>query len=338
MRMGLLSLPHSFHDLRKTYFFARGVSKERTSLAQQECPLVSQRIKIGQIEPSLLTGQNHTYILIFRLIYYKMNGQKEREAGELEVLIDGKKIHYEVDGEGYPVVLLHGWLANLRTMQPIANGLKQKFKVYNIDIIGFGESDLPDSPMTTDDYGNFLKKLVDALKIESPILIGHSNGGRIIINAVGRGVVSPKKVVLIDSAGLKPKRKLNYYIKVYTFKLGKNILKILPATKKVKEMRESLRNKFSSEDYKNSPEVLRRTMSIILNEDQRKYLPSIKVPTLLIWGENDTATPIIDAKTMENLIPDAGLVTYKNSGHFSYLENLQNCNIVLNEFLKQEAN
>ena len=49
---------------------------------------------------------------------------------KVEVIIDGKKIHYEVEGEGYPVVLLHGWLANLKTMQPIANGLKQKFKVY----------------------------------------------------------------------------------------------------------------------------------------------------------------------------------------------------------------
>ncbi len=79
-------------------------------------------------------------------------------------------------------------------------------------------------------------------------------------------------------------------------------------------------------------------MSIIINEDLKKYLPEINVPTLLIWGENDTATPISDAKIMEKLIPDAGLVTYKNSGHFSYLENIQNCNVVLNEFLKQEAN
>lgn len=255
----------------------------------------------------------------------------------MEVLIDGKKIHYEVEGEGYPVVVLHGWLANLKTMQPIVNGLKQNFKVYNIDIIGFGESELPVEPMNTDAYGDFLKKFLDAVNIENPILIGHSNGGRMIINAVGRKIVSPKKVILIDSAGLKPKRKMNYYIKVYTFKLGKNILKILPNTKKVKDAREKLLKKFSSDDYKNSPEVLRRTMSIILNEDQRDKLPNIEVPTLLIWGENDTATPISDAKIMEKMIPDAGLVTYKNSGHFSYLENIQNCNIVLNEFLKNEA-
>ena len=253
----------------------------------------------------------------------------------METIIDGKKIHFEVEGEGYPVVLLHGWLANLKTMQPIANGLKQKFKVYNIDIIGFGESELPDAPMNTDAYGDFIKKFIESQNIDKPVLIGHSNGGRAIINAVGRGLVEPKKVVLIDSAGLKPHRSPKYYIKVYSFKLGKNILKILPGTKKLQD---KLFKKFSSDDYKNSPEVLRRTMSIILNEDQKKYLPNIKAPTLLIWGSNDTATPIADAKTMEKLIPDAGLVEYKNSGHFSYLDNIQNCNVVLNEFLKHEAN
>ena len=78
-------------------------------------------------------------------------------------------------------------------------------------------------------------------------------------------------------------------------------------------------------------------MSIIINEDQKKYLSKINVPTLLIWGENDTATPIQDARIMESLIPDAGLIVYPNSGHFSYIENLQNCNIVLHEFLKKEA-
>lgn len=255
----------------------------------------------------------------------------------MDITIDGKKIHYEVEGEGKPVVLLHGWLANLKTMQPIANCLKEHFKVYNVDIIGFGESDLPNEPMSTNDYGNFLQKFTCALSIENPVLIGHSNGGRIIINAVGRELIKPTKIVLIDSAGIKPKRHINYYLKIYTFKIGKNILKVLPNTKTVQQMREKLLNKFSSEDYKNSPEVLRKTMSIILNEDQRQYLPNIKAPTLLIWGQNDTATPIEDAKLMEKLIPDAGLVTYANSGHFSYLENIQNCNIVLNEFLKQEA-
>ena len=250
----------------------------------------------------------------------------------MQIKINNKNINYEVIGEGYPVVLLHGWLANIETMRPLANNLCNNYKVYLVDIIGFGKSELPDNPLTTNDFGDFLKSFLDELKIEKPVLIGHSNGGRCIINAVGRGLVEPKKIVLIDSAGLTPKeRSTSYKVKTGIAKLGKSVLKVLPNGK---ELEEKLKNKMGSEDYKASPEVLKETMKIILNEDQRPLLSNIKVPTLLIWGSNDTATPISDAKEMEEAIPDCGLVEYPNSTHFSYLENLANVNAVLNEFLK----
>lgn len=251
----------------------------------------------------------------------------------LQININGYKINYEVEGEGKNVILLHGWLANLETMKPIANHLKKHFKVYNVDIIGFGKSDLPKEPLYTDDFGNFLKDFIKVLNIENPILIGHSNGGRTILNYAGRQLGKINKIVLIDSAGIKPKRKISYYIKIYTFKI---IKKLLPNTKRTKKLREKVLGKFGSTDYKNSPEVLRKTMSNILNEDIRKQLPNIKVPTLLIWGEKDTATPVQDAKIMEKLIPDAGLVIYKEAGHFSYLDCLSRFLIVLDEFFKND--
>ena len=225
----------------------------------------------------------------------------------MQINIHGWNINYETYGKGNPVVLLHGWLTDLESMRPIADSL-------------------------TDDFGDFLKELLLKLQIENPILIGHSNGGRIIINAVGRGIVNPKKIILIDSAGLKPKRSLKYYIKVSIFKFGKIILNLIPS----KELRSKIRGKVGSSDYKSSPEVLKDTMNIILNEDQRVLLPNIKVPTLLIWGSLDTATPISDAKEIEKAIPDCGLVEYKNGTHFSYLENIENCKLVLNEFLKND--
>ena len=212
----------------------------------------------------------------------------------------------------------------------------QDFKVYLVDVVGFGKSDLPEHPLNSDDFGNFLKEFLEKLNIVNPILIGHSNGGRCIINAVGRGIVSARKVILIDSAGLKPKRSFKYYLKVGFFKTGKAILNLLPNTKKIKKFKEKLRNNVGSSDYQASANVLKETMKIILNEDCTNLLPNIKVPTLLIWGSLDRATPIKDAKKMEQLIPDCGLVEYPNSTHFSYLENINNCNLVLNEFLKNE--
>lgn len=254
----------------------------------------------------------------------------------MQVEINNCNIYYEVLGEGKPVILLHGWLATLETMRPIANNLCKNFKVYLVDVIGFGKSDLPEHPLNTEDFGNFLKDFVDKLNIENPILIGHSNGGRIIINAVGRGIVKANKIVLIDSAGIKPKRNLWYYLKISFYKCGKFFLNLLPNTKGIKKFKEKLRSKVGSEDYKTSANVLKETMKLIVNEDMSYLLPKISVPTLLFWGSLDTATPISDARKMEKLIPDCGLIEYAGSTHFSYLENINNVNAVLNEFLKND--
>ncbi len=254
----------------------------------------------------------------------------------MQVKINDWNINYEVFGEGNPVILLHGWLATLETMRPLANNLRQNFKVYLVDVVGFGKSDLPEHPLCSNDFGDFLKDFIEKLNIENPILIGHSNGGRMIINAVGRGIVSPRKVVLIDSAGIKPKRSLDYYLKVAFYKIGKFLLNLLPNTKGIKKFKEKLRNNVGSSDYKASANVLKETMKLILNEDQSDLLPKIAVPTLLFWGSLDTATPISDGRKMEKLIPDAGLIEYAGSTHFSYLENINSVNRVLNEFLKND--
>ena len=70
--------------------------------------------------------------------------------------------------------------------------------LYLIDVVGFGKSDMPEHPLKSDDFGDFLRDFIKALEIDNPILIGHSNGGRMIINAVGRGLVKAKKVILIS--------------------------------------------------------------------------------------------------------------------------------------------
>lgn len=252
---------------------------------------------------------------------------------KLQIKIKEWNINYEVQGEGEPVILLHGWLTDLETMRPLTLNLVKKFKVYLVDVVGFGKSDLPNEPLSTDDFGDFLKEFVEKLNIKNPVLIGHSNGGRIIINSVGRELINPKKIVLIDSAGIKPKRSMKYYLKVGFFKTGKLILNLLPNTKSFKKFKEKLRNNVGSSDYKASPTVLKDTLKIIVNEDQKNLLPNIKVPTLLIWGKLDTATPISDAKIIEKLVPDCGLVEYPYGTHFSYLENLENCKAVLDSFL-----
>lgn len=254
----------------------------------------------------------------------------------MEITIKGKQVNYEVQGSGKDVVLLPGWLCDYKALAPLAEHLKNNFKVYSIDVVGFGKSELPDAPMNTNDYGDWLKELLEKLNIENPILIGHSHGGRMAINYTGRDLGKINKMVLIDAAGIKPKRSIKYYIKVYTYKFLKNMYKILPKTKMFENMKERSMGKFGSSDYKSSPPVLRKTMSNIVNEDQKNLMPNIKVPTLLIWGDQDSATPIEQGKIMEKLIPGSGLVEIKGAGHYSYLNNLPLVFAALDEFLKED--
>ena len=254
----------------------------------------------------------------------------------VKIEINNKNINYDVVGEGKDVILLHGWLANLETMRPIANMLKDNFKCYLVDIIGFGKSDKIDEPMNSDDYGDFVKDFMKALNIKKPIIIGHSNGGRAAIDAIGRGIIECEKLVLIDSAGLKKRHSLMWYLKVYTYKLGKLILNIMPQTKYIKESKEEYFKNAGSTDYKASSPVLKQTMNNILNESQAGNCKKVNCPTLLIWGGKDTATPVYQGKKMEKLIPDAALVVYKDADHFSYLNHLSEVSLVLNSFLGKE--
>lgn len=254
----------------------------------------------------------------------------------VKIEINNKNINYDVVGEGKEVILLHGWLANLETMRPIANMLKDNFKCYLVDIVGFGKSDKIDEPMNSDDYGDFVKDFMQALNIKKPIIIGHSNGGRAAIDAIGRGIIECEKLVLIDSAGLKKRHSLMWYLKVYTYKLGKLILNIMPQTKYIKESKEEYFKNAGSTDYKASSPVLKQTMNNILNESQAENCKKVNCPTLLIWGGKDTATPVYQGKKMEKLIPDSALVVYKDADHFSYLNHLNEVSLVLNSFLGKE--
>ena len=75
-----------------------------------------------------------------------------------------------------------------------------------------------------------------------------------------------------------------------------------------------------SADYRNASEIMKKCLVMTVNEDLTHLLPGIKHDTLLIWGDLDTATPISDAKKMEELIPSAGLVILEGTSHFSFLE------------------
>ena len=249
---------------------------------------------------------------------------------------DDCRLHYTDCGEGHPILLLHGWGCNTTTFNAIRPFLEARFRVLTVDFAGFGQSDEPHQVWGVEEYTRSIEALAQHEGVENPILIGHSFGGRVSIVYASRNKV--QKVVLVDAAGVKPRRSLTYYRKVYTFKLMKHLARLLLGEKRAAKWIESRRAKAGSSDYSQATPMMRAILSKVVNEDLCHLMPKISAPTLLFWGENDTATPLADAKKMESLIPDAGLVTVAGAGHFSFLENPQLFERVLASFLAKEMN
>lgn len=247
--------------------------------------------------------------------------------------LEGLKLHYTDSEKGdRTIILMHGWGCNHTTVASIERtALACGYRVVNVDFPGFGDSEEPAEVWGVEEYTRQIEALVRELGIDNPVMLGHSFGGRVGILYASRNPVG--KLILVDAAGIKPRRTLGYYRKVYTFKAIKRLMYLFLGKEKAEKRLDARRAKAGSSDYASASPMMRRILSKVVNEDLTDRLALIKAPTLLIWGENDTATPLSDAQKMERLIPDAGLVSFAGCGHYSFLDNPVQFAAVLRSFL-----
>ena len=238
------------------------------------------------------------------------------------ITIQGQPVAYEDSGSGEAILLLHGWGASARLYDPLRQMLSQKYRVLAMDFPGFGESPEPPAAWDVDAYADLVLAFCEALGVEQCALVGHSFGGRVIIKLCARQLAAPAitKIVLIDSAGIKPVPSKQSLRRGRRFRMGKKILSLAPVQKLFPDALENLRQKHGSADYKAASPLMRQVLVKTVNEDLTPLLEKIQPPTLLIWGRNDTATPLADAQLMEGKIPGAGLVVLENAGHYSFVE------------------
>ena len=241
------------------------------------------------------------------------------------------KSYYTQQGEGKDVLCLVGWGQDSQMFQPTADYLADRFRVTVVDYPGFGQSESMHEAWDVDGYVQWLDALLKVLDVKDPIIIAHSFGARLAIKyQLTRPV---HKLILTGAAGIRPKRSLDTVLRIYSFKVLKQIFK-LPFLVKYQE---PLRKLFGSEDYKAISGVLRASFVKIVNEDLTPYLKHIEVPTLLIWGDQDDATPLWMGKKMEKEIKDAGLVIFENDGHYAYWNQLSRFHTIVSVFLEEDA-
>lgn len=247
--------------------------------------------------------------------------------------IKGLKTEYTECGEGIPVLLLHGWGSSFDVYKGIMASLKDRCRLVAVNFPGCGQSETMKEPWCLEDYCDFCLEFMEKLNLKDPILMGHSHGGRVVLKLTAEKMVNPPKIVLLDSAGLIPKKNFKQKCRAKSFKAIKRVL-TLPVIKNYSEgLLQKARNHYGSADYNAAPEVLRKTLVSLVNTDIRDILPNISCPSLLIWGDKDTATPLEDAKTIESLIPDAGLCVLEGTGHYSFCEKPYQAQAILNSFI-----
>lgn len=218
------------------------------------------------------------------------------------------------------IIILPGWGDTRKTFQFLIENLNQNYSIYIIDYPGFGKSKMLEKELTIYDYAETIKKFIEKEHIKNPNIIAHSFGGRIASILVGKEKLKVNKILLIDVAGIKRRKKFKVYIKEKIYKILKKCTRFIPQKKKEK-YKEKLLEFFSSKDYKDIPNIMKKTFQNIIQEDLKKYYKNIKNETLIIWGEKDIDTPLKDGIFLRKNIKNSALIIYKNSQHFSYLEN-----------------
>ena len=235
------------------------------------------------------------------------------------VEVDGLRVNVEQSGAGPALLLLHGWGGSARSFASLMPALTQAFSVCAFDFPGFGLSALPPVTWGVSDYVAFVCHLMQRLEIGRAHLLGHSHGGRISIALAAGCPQTVERLVLVDSAGIRPPRTLSLRARGLLARTARRVLTHRLAGEPGRRTLAALYQRLGMSDYANAG-ALRATFVRLVNEDLSGLLPSICAPTLVVWGEDDRETPLWMGRRMANEIPGAELVVLPHAGHYSYLD------------------
>lgn len=195
-------------------------------------------------------------------------------------------------------VFLHGWGSNKELMKQAFGAHLDAFRHIYVDLPGFGNSTCS-MALETEDYANIMELFLAQINANQDFMVlGHSFGGKVAL------LLRPEILVLAASAGIVVKKPLKVRAKIVFYKLLKGL------------GLSSLRSLFVADDAKELSEPMYRTFKNVVNEDFSDRFALFRGKALLCWGEQDTATPLYTARTIDALVPDSRLVTFEGDHYF----------------------
>ena len=223
--------------------------------------------------------------------------------------VNGRGAHYLKAGSGPPVILLHGGASDCRDWILTMDALKDRFTLYAPDLIGFGRSQRDEKGYYLSDFSDFVLGFIEALKLEKPVLVGHSFGARVCLDAALERQEKINGLVIMDASGLGKMSRLGSALFTFFWALRKVMNRPQPFPRFLSK---------EGEDYNNvSDEVLR----------------GLRTPTLIIWKCCDPYMPLKIARRAAQLIPGAKLIVLPGFGHAPARQNSEEFRKTLVDFL-----
>ena len=230
-------------------------------------------------------------------------------------------IHQAAIGAGQAVLMVHGWGADCRMLQPLARQLAAyNYRIFMLDLPGFGESAPPPEPFSIFEYADICRAFLDYHALDSVHYFGHSLGGRIGLILASDYAQRIRSMVLSNSAGIRAPLPAPVRMRQGIYKVVRRGLLHVGATQTAERLRQRYNRRYASADYRTAAPVMRQTLIKVVNQDLLHKARKVAVPTVLVWGDNDEDTPLWMGRKFEQTIPDAALIVFEGAGHYAYLD------------------
>ncbi|MBR3323732.1 alpha/beta hydrolase [Candidatus Saccharibacteria bacterium] len=202
--------------------------------------------------------------------------------------------------------IIHGWTYTTEPWNGTITTLKKagiNVKMLNVP----GLTSPSQKVWTIDEYVNWADQNIP----DGAIALGHSNGGRILLNLCSKKPDKLKQLILLDAAGVYEASKKR--------DLSRKASKIMSPLKKVKPLRKVVHKVLGASDYDNAPENMKKTLANMLDSDKVLDIKKVTTPTTIIWGETDNVTPLRQGEKMHQQIAGSEFITRKNWNHAPYI-------------------
>ena len=202
--------------------------------------------------------------------------------------------------------VIHGWTYTVEPWKTTIELLEKngiKVKMLNVP----GLTSPSDKVWTIKEYAKWADENIP----NGAIALGHSNGGRILLNLLSEKPDKLKHVILLDAAGVYEESKKR--------DVARKVSKLLSPLKRIKPLRKVVHKVLGASDYGHAPENMKKTLSNMLSSDKKLDISKVKTPTTILWGEKDSTTPLRQGEKIHELIEGSEFLTYKNWTHAPYI-------------------